>query len=193
MSDEGGLVGLRRRVSKLGVQAAVACGLAFGLGACLGGDDSTAASVDRCVGLAAMELIDFDIVSARNMPGEGDTPAHCRVHGLIDTDSTFELSLPDDWNGRFMMGGWGGTLGTVERSALSSPAGPSALERGYATVGTDGRLRSTYLTAEASLSIIRHYYERAPVLTPESLPRCLGDIAGPDCLTTAQRRVLEAP
>ena len=62
-----------------------------------------------------MELIDFDIVSAISVPAENDRPAHCRVDGRIDTEINFELLLPEEWNGRFMMGGGGGYVGTVQR------------------------------------------------------------------------------
>ena len=118
----------------LGIPAGV---LALGLASCTGTAEVPAGTVDRCAGLAAMELIDFDIVSAGPVPAEDDRPAHCRVDGLIDTEINFELLLPDDWNGRFMMGGGGGYVGTVQNSALRYGAGPGALKRGYATVGTD--------------------------------------------------------
>ena len=151
--------------------------LALGLAACTGTAEVPAGTADRCAGLAAIDLIDFDIVSARSVPAEDDRPAHCRVDGLIDTEIHFELLLPDDWNGRFMMGGGGGYVGSVQNSAL-----PGALARGYATVGTDtGHTgsgieagwalddherqvnfghRAVHLTAEGARSIIRHYYER---------------------------------
>ena len=168
---------------RAGLSAVVAGVLACGLWACAGGGDPPAASVDECSGLATMELIDFDIVSARRVPAEADRPAHCRVDGLIDTEINFELLLPDNWNGRFMMGGGGGYVGTVQNSALSYGAGPGALDRGYATVGTDtghsgtgieaswalgnrerqvnfGH-RAVHLTAEAAQSVIRQYYDRA--------------------------------
>ena len=160
--------------------AVLAAMLAGGLGACVGSADAPAAALrlDRCAGLAGLELIDFDVVTATPMSVDGDLPAHCLVHGLIDTEINFELLLPDDWNGRFVMGGGGGYVGTVQNSAL-----PTALERGYATVGTDTGhagngieagwaldnperrvnfgYRAVHLTAEAARSVIRHYYDRA--------------------------------
>ena len=151
--------------------------LVLGLTACAGSTEPPAGSIDRCAGLAAMQLIDFDIVTAGPVPAEDGRLAHCRVDGLIDTEINFELLLPDDWNGRFMMGGGGGYVGTVQNSAI-----PGALERGYATVGTDTGhagtgieagwaldnrdrqvnfgYRAVHVTAEAARSIIRHYYER---------------------------------
>ena len=119
------------------------------------------------------------------LTGEGG-PAHCKVTGVIETEINFELLLPEpsDWNGRFMMGGGGGFVGSVQNSALRYGDRPGALERGYATVGTDtGHVgngieagwaldnperqenfghRAVHLTAEAAKSIIGDYYDRAP-------------------------------
>ncbi|MCY4056904.1 MAG: tannase/feruloyl esterase family alpha/beta hydrolase, partial [Gammaproteobacteria bacterium] len=96
----------------------------------------------------------------------------------------FELLLPDDWNGRFMMGGGGAYVGSIQNQALAYGAGPGALERGYATVGTDtGHVssmvdgswalnnverqenfghRAVHLTAVTAKAIIERYYARAP-------------------------------
>jgi len=66
-------------------------------------------------------------------------PAHCKVAGTIDTAVRFELLLPehDAWNGRFAMGGGGGFVGSVVNVAMGSIPRGTALERGFATVGTD--------------------------------------------------------
>jgi feruloyl esterase len=62
------------------------------------------------------------------------TPApHCKVAGVIGTETNFELLLPDNWNGKFVMGGGGGFVGSVVNSALLF----APLQSGYATVGTD--------------------------------------------------------
>ena len=68
----------------------------------------------------------------------GAQPAHCKVAGVIGKEIGFELLLPDDWNGRFVMGGGGGFVGSVQNAAQTSMLhGGTALERGYATAGTD--------------------------------------------------------
>ena len=41
--------------------------------------------------------------------------------------------LPEDWNGKFIMGGGGGFVGSIQNQAL----GLGVLQRGYATAGTD--------------------------------------------------------
>jgi feruloyl esterase len=58
---------------------------------------------------------------------------HCKVEGVIGPEIHFELLLPEKWNGKFVMGGGGGFVGLVVNSALSY----GALQKGYATVGTD--------------------------------------------------------
>jgi feruloyl esterase len=57
--------------------------------------------------------------------------AHVDVKGIIGGVIRFELLLPDEWNGRFVMGGGGGFVGRVSNFARHS------INEGYATVGTD--------------------------------------------------------
>ena len=166
-----------------------AAGLA-GLAACTasttGGMDATD-PVDSCSGLTALELIDMRVDAAETVEAGDGVPAHCRVTGVIETEIRFELLLPepDAWTGRFLMGGGGGFVGSVQNQARGLFAyGGGPLERGYATVGTDtghegngiqaswalnhperqenfGH-RAVHLTAEAAKSIIGHYYDRGP-------------------------------
>jgi feruloyl esterase len=58
---------------------------------------------------------------------------HCKVSGVIGTETNFELLLPDSWNGKFAMGGGGGFVGSVMNTSLMF----GSLQAGYATVGTD--------------------------------------------------------
>jgi pimeloyl-ACP methyl ester carboxylesterase len=55
------------------------------------------------------------------------------VAGIIGTETHFELLLPDQWNGKFVMGGGGGFVGSVMNTSLLF----GSLQAGYATVGTD--------------------------------------------------------
>jgi feruloyl esterase len=100
---------------------------------------------------------------------------YVEVKGVIGGSIRFELLLPDEWNGRFVMGGGGGFVGTVQNGARDS------VNRGYATVGTDtgheaqpgymagwaldnveAQLNFGYLavhrTAEVAKALIRSYY-----------------------------------
>ncbi len=56
---------------------------------------------------------------------------YLEVKGVIGGNIRFELLLPDAWNGKFVMGGGGGFVGSVQNSAQYS------VQLGYATVGTD--------------------------------------------------------
>ncbi len=72
---------------------------------------------------------------------------HCKVAGVIGTETNFELLLPEAWNGKFVMGGGGGFVGSVVNVAL----GLGALQKGYATVGTDTGHRGSALDASWAL------------------------------------------
>jgi|SRR5947207_11867115 len=101
--------------------------------------------------------------------------AYLEVQGVIGGHIRFELLLPDSWNGRFVMGGGGGFVGTIQNSARDS------VNQGYATVGTDtghqyepgylatwaldnleAKVNFGYLavhrTAEVARALIRSYY-----------------------------------
>ncbi|MGI9229947.1 MAG: tannase/feruloyl esterase family alpha/beta hydrolase [Gammaproteobacteria bacterium] len=65
-------------------------------------------------------------------------PRYCRVRGTIAERIQFEMRLPEEWNGRFMMAGCGGYCGTL----LPDKPGHSnsineALKRGYAAISHD--------------------------------------------------------
>jgi len=106
---------------------------------------------------------------------------HCKLSGVIDSAIGFELLLPDKWNGKFVMGGGGGFVGSVENQAARLNDGLSPLARGYATAGTDtGHIasgidaswalnnqqakenfahRAVHRTTEVSKQIISEYYQ----------------------------------
>src|SRR5437868_7132160 len=109
---------------------------------------------------------------AQNKP---NAAAYIEVKGVIGEHIRFELLLPDAWNGRFVMGGGGGFVGTVQNAARY------AVNKGYATVGTDtghqsepgymagwaldnleAKVNFGYLavhrTAEVAKALIRSYY-----------------------------------
>ena len=59
------------------------------------------------------------------------TVPHCRVEGVIGSEIRFEVLLPDAWNGKFLMGGGGGFVGSLGFQ------GRFSVNRGYATAATD--------------------------------------------------------
>jgi len=137
-----------------------------------------------CTELATAEWSGFQIDEVEALDAAGDVPAHCVVRGTVDSEIHFELLLPqhDDWNGRFLMGGGGGYVGSVQNQALEGFGAATILGRGFATMGTDtghqasgidaswalhrpdreinfGH-RAVHVTAEAAKTIARLFYGR---------------------------------
>jgi len=137
-------------------------------------------SIDELRKVRLPEIV-LESVAPINADGQkkGNARAHVQVKGAIGEHIHFELLLPDDWNGRFTMGGGGGFVGTVQNSARDS------VNKGYATVGTDtghqyqpghmavwaldnieAKVNFGYLavhrTAEAAKGLIRAYYRDDP-------------------------------
>ena len=85
--------------------------------------------------IASIEIADVTIESVIHHDGtvpQGQvTVAHHKVDAVIGGSIHIELLLPDDWNGRFVMGGGGGFCGTIQNPHRG------AVNSGYATVGTD--------------------------------------------------------
>ena len=79
---------------------------------------------------------------------EVEPVSHCKVAGVIGTETNFELLLPEEWNGKFVMGGGGGFVGSVINTAL----GYGVLQEGYATVGTDTGHRGSAIDASWALN-----------------------------------------
>ena len=95
------------------------------------GTDVASADAGPVCSLDALrELPDVRITAVTN---EAAPVPHCKVGGVIGTETNFELLLPDNWNGKFVMGGGGGFVGTVQNTSLMF----GSLQAGYATVGTD--------------------------------------------------------
>jgi hypothetical protein len=70
---------------------------------------------------------------------------YCRVEATVDEETHLVALLPDDWNGRFLMGGAGGYVGVVQNQFEST------VHDGYATAGTDAGHTATGITAEWAL------------------------------------------
>jgi hypothetical protein len=104
-----------------------------------------------CAGLAALKLDNVQITSAsavdptdiQRASGRGVV---CRVNGVIGKETRFRALLPDEWNRRFMMGGGGGYVGTIDNQAESSA------NYGYATAGTDAGHSGSAITARWALN-----------------------------------------
>ncbi len=143
------------------------------------GQSTNRMSVEELRHVRLPEVVLESVTSVAAVPRK-DSPvvaSHVEVKGVIGDHIRFTLLLPDDWNGRFVMGGGGGFVGTVQNGAVDS------VNRGYATVGTDtghewpdgftagwalnnleAQLNFGYLavhrTAETAKALVRAYYRR---------------------------------
>lgn len=91
---------------------------------------------DHCNHISAPNNVTFE-----ETPSWQDTkelPRYCKVKGLIDKRIRFEMRLPKDWNGRFMMAGCGGFCGGLlpDKPGYSNTIN-EALKRGYAAISHD--------------------------------------------------------
>src|SRR6266436_3060112 len=129
--------------------------------------------------LRQVHLPDVVLESLRRVTPDSQKSPHAKayleIRGVIGGHIRFELLLPDEWKGRFVMGGGGGFVGTIQNGARDS------VNKGYATVGTDtghqsqpghmatwaqdnleAQLNFGYLavhrTAEVAKALVRTYY-----------------------------------
>jgi feruloyl esterase len=145
-----------RKMLVAGMLLAGAAGIAFQASPALGEADSSMG--DRCELLAGMAMGDVRVTAAtfhaegRELPaGPGgpvmSLPPHCLVEGVINErigaegktyGIGFELALPEDWNGRYLLQGGGGLNGSI-RPAVGPVAsgGRNALSRGFAVASHD--------------------------------------------------------
>ena len=79
-------------------------------------------------------LMSLPDVTITTVSKEAAPAPHCKVAGVIGPEIRFELLLPEKWNGKFVMGGGGGFAGVTINWAEDVLG---ALQKGYATVGTD--------------------------------------------------------
>ncbi len=141
-----------------------------------------------CEDLAGLRLPDIRIdevtISSGESPGGEGVPdrasraivPHCKVNGVVGSEIRFEVLLPDDWNGKFLMAGGGGFAGSLGRQ------GGFSVNRGYAVAATDtghqgAGIRADWAygqperlvnygylgvhrTTETAKAIVREYYGR---------------------------------
>jgi feruloyl esterase len=140
--------------------------------------------VTPCADLRGLTNNEVSIAIALPVEATPNSPAHCRVSGQILPQVGFELHLPPEWNGRFVMYGNGGFAGESLDSGARNAQYGRALRRGYAVAATDTghsnvtepggtfaadrqklldyAFRSLHVTAEASKMLLRAYYGAAP-------------------------------
>jgi feruloyl esterase len=100
-----------------------------------------------CADMTAYKAPGIPLTLTKAEKVSDNLPARCRVDGVLDQRTGasgktygigFALSLPDNWNGRFLFQGGGGLNGSVQNPVGAQAAGDaSALARGFAVVTTD--------------------------------------------------------
>ena len=75
----------------------------------------TAPPPPSCEELVSWNTGGVQITASKSVPSGDAGPAHCKVSGVADGAIQFELLLPEEWNGRFLMGGGGGPKPTALR------------------------------------------------------------------------------
>ena len=72
----------------------------------------------------------------KNLP---DLPKFCQIRGQIEGNTLFELRLPKQWNGRFLMAGCGGCCGSLlpDKKGHSNSIN-EALKNGFAAISHNG-------------------------------------------------------
>ncbi len=132
--------------------------------------------------LAQIQLPDVRIESVTHHSAEEKyrniRVGHVVVLGKIGGSIGFECLFPDEWNQRFVMGGGGGLVGSIQNAARGYA------NEGYATVGTDTGHQAggtdgswalnnvealvnfghvaVHRTAEVAKALIRSYYGNGP-------------------------------
>jgi len=126
---------MKKKPARMSVYNLIAISLATTiLVGCINGPETTrqqtAAAKPACSIESFPQLPDVTITSVSQ---ETQFAPHCKVAGVIGPEIHFELLLPNEWNGKFVMGGGGGFVGSVMNTSLMF----GSLQAGYATVGTD--------------------------------------------------------
>jgi len=151
----------------------------FGLFAVLYVSASPLWAIDSalCKQMLSLSDTDVSILTADVVPATNKLPEHCRVYGYILPAVSFEVRLPENWNGKFLMVGNGGYAGSINVNDQQY-----GLSRGYATASTDTghqgpspsfglnnraaeidfAFRSIHVSTEAAKDIVAAYFGNAP-------------------------------
>ncbi len=98
---------------------------------------ATAIITDSCTTLTAPEGVVFS--TPPTWVEVESLPKYCRANGIIHGRVQFEMRLPEQWSGRFMMAGCGGFCGSLLPDKIGhSNSINEALKRGYAGISHDG-------------------------------------------------------
>ena len=86
---------------------------------------TAAPDANSCRDLYRMTDVHHAIEPGISVAATDALPAHCRVRGVINRAIRFEVTLPEEWNGRLMFEAVGGLAGVIGDTT-------SLLARGFA-------------------------------------------------------------
>jgi len=131
-----------------------------------------------CQALAGIR--NLTILSANLVAAKGATPQYCYVRGIMQPAIHFhvQLPLPENWNGRFLHIGDGGTDGDLDfgdqrmaqgYAVANSNTGHDTGSEPGASFGFNNRQaeidfghRAMHLTVQAGKTLVKNYYGRDP-------------------------------
>ncbi|MBS1681963.1 MAG: tannase/feruloyl esterase family alpha/beta hydrolase [Bacteroidetes bacterium] len=97
--------------------------------------------------LKELQLPDVSILKIESLPSDTNVNVpFCRVQGKISKEINFELLVPQQWNGRFLMSGNGGFAGSIQNKLKSY------VNEGFAVAGTDTGHQGFELLADWALN-----------------------------------------
>ena len=135
---------------------------------------SATAEISRqCHNLVRATDVNQAIEPGVHVAATDTTPAYCHIRGVINRAIRFEVTLPDNWNGRFMfstVGGGAGVIGDVT-SLLSRGFAMASTDTGHEITEGDAYLRQpealldyayrgVHLATLAAKGIVGQYYGR---------------------------------
>ena len=131
------------------------------------------ANQTKCRNLVRLTNIQMAIEPGQIIPATDSTPEYCHVRGVINRAIRFEVTMPVDWNGRFMfstVGGFAGVIGDVTSllpsgfAMASTDTGHELMEGAQFLKQSEARLdyayRGVHLATLAAKQIIHTYYEK---------------------------------
>jgi hypothetical protein len=147
---------------------------------------TTKAPIRTCASLRALSGYEFSVDVAESIAATKDTPAFCRVTGLVQPEIRFEVSLPMAWNGRLNMFGNGGFAGESLTAGFRASRRNLAVSKGFVAAQTntghdasreplasfaahpqklsDYAYRAVHVTAVTAKALARAFYGNTDVL-----------------------------
>ena len=137
--------------------------------------------VKACVAMSRFRSSDIAQINAVVTSAADKVSAFCRVSGMLHPEIAFQVSLPDQWNGRLFMIGNGGHAGEALDDPMRVSQINEALKVGFAVAQTntghyaskepgasfvmsnpqkaiDYAYRAVHLTAVTAKNIVKDYY-----------------------------------